>query len=73
MNRVSHTNHRSASIRLARAVSHLQRANRELTAATQAAPDRYHQNQLRHLAVDVRELSNPLSRIVWTLENGARQ
>jgi hypothetical protein len=70
MERVSHTANRAASIRLARAVSHLQRAGQQLTAATHAAPDRYHQQQLRRLAVDLRALSLPIEGLASLLGHG---
>ncbi len=73
MSRVSHTSDCAASIRLARAVSHLQQAGKELSAATQAAPDRYHQKQLRSLAVDLRTLSMPITGIATSLERGGRE
>lgn len=74
MLRVSHTSSRAASVRLARTVSrHLHQASKGLTAATHAAPDRYHQKQLRRLVADLRELSNPLAGIVMSLERGGRR
>jgi hypothetical protein len=73
MVRVFHKFNRSASVRLARAVSRLQRAGKELLAATRATPDRYHQEQLRDLVTEVRTLSNPLAGIVTSLERGEDQ
>ena len=70
MERVWHSSNRAASIRLARAVSHLQRAGQQLTAATHAAPTRYHQQQLRRLAVDLRALSAPIEGLASFLEHG---
>jgi hypothetical protein len=64
---------RAASLRVARAVSHIQRAGQQLTAATNAAPDRYHQKRLRRLSVDLRELSQPLAGLVSSLERGGGQ
>lgn len=70
MNRVSHTSNRAASLRLARAVSHLQRAGQQLSAATNAAPNRHHQNQLRRLAIDLREVSLPIAGLASLLARG---
>jgi len=64
---------RAASIRLARAASHLHQAGKQLAAATQAAPDRYHQQRLRRLAVDLRELSLPLAGLGSSLNRGGGQ
>ena len=72
MNLVSHTLNRAASIRLARAVSHLQRAGQQLTAATHAAPNRFHQDQLRRLAMDLRALSLPIEGLASFLVHGGR-
>ena len=58
-----------ASIRLARAISHLQRAGQHLNAATYAAPNHYHQKQLRRLAVDLRTLSAPILGLASSLEH----
>ncbi len=66
-----HTNsHRVASRRLARAVTLLNRAGRQLDGASHIAPDRFHRDRLHHLATGLRELSLPLSRIVSVLEKG---
>jgi hypothetical protein len=73
MKEVSHTPSRAASIRLVRAVSHLRRAGQQLSAATHAAPNRYHQQQLRRLAVDLKALSAPLEGLASFLEHGGRQ
>jgi hypothetical protein len=64
---------RAASIRLARTVSYLQRAGQELIAATHAAPNRYHQQQLRRLAVDLRAISGPIEGLASHLERGGCQ
>lgn len=70
MNRVSHTSNRAASLRLERAVSHIHRAGQLISAATHAAPNRYHQDQLRRLAVDLRALSAPIEGLASFLEHG---
>jgi hypothetical protein len=61
---------RAASLRLARAVSHLRRAGQQLTAATHAAPSRFHQNQLRRLAIDLKAFSAPIKGLAAFLEHG---
>jgi hypothetical protein len=61
---------RVARLRLTRAVSHLQRAGQQLSAATHAAPNRYHQKQLRRLAIDLRELSSPIAGLASMLARG---
>jgi hypothetical protein len=73
MNKVHHKSNRAASRRLARAVSLLYRAGEQLSAAGQASPDRYHRNKLHRLALGLRELSLPLSRIASVLERGGNQ
>lgn len=73
MRRVEHISNRAASRRLARAVALLDRAGEQLSAASQAAPDRYHRNKLHTLAVGLRDLSLPLSRIASVLERGGLQ
>ena len=73
MERVWHNSSLAASKRLARAVSHLQRAGKQLSAATHAAPNRYHQKQLRRLAIDLRELSQPIAGIASTLARGGER
>jgi len=70
MPQVSHTFSRAASLRVARAASHLNQAGRQLSAATHAAPDRYHQQRLRRLLVDLRELSLPIAGLAASLERG---
>jgi hypothetical protein len=73
MPRVEHASYRAASRRLARAVFLLHRAGEQLSAASQVSPDRYHRNKLETLAVGLRELSLPLSRIASHLERGGRR
>ena len=73
MHQVSHRFSRAASLRVARAASHLNQAGRQLAAATHAAPDRYHQQRLRRLAADLRELSLPLAGLVSSIERGGGQ
>jgi hypothetical protein len=70
MRKVEHTSNRAASRRLARAVSLLHRAGEQLSAASPALLDRYHRNKLHGLALGLRDLSLPLSRIVSELERG---
>jgi len=72
MFRVSHTGRSAASFRLVRVASHLQRAGKELTAATHAATDHHHQKQLHSLLIDLRALSSPIAEIVTYLERGGR-
>jgi hypothetical protein len=62
--------HRISSRRLARALVFLHRAERQMAGASQAAPDRYHQNHLHCIATGLRDLSIPLMRIVSRLERG---
>jgi hypothetical protein len=62
-----------ASLRCARTASHLHQAFEQLTAATHAAPDRYHQKQLRALGVDLRELAESIAEIVASRKRGGRR
>jgi hypothetical protein len=73
MERVSHRFNRAASIRVARAASHLNQAGRQLAAATQAAPDHYHQQRMRRLLADLRELSLPIAGLASSLQRGGGQ
>jgi hypothetical protein len=68
MSRVSHTLSRAASIRVARAASHLHQAGRQLAAASHATRNRYHQERLRCLLADLRELSLPMTGLVSSLQ-----
>ena len=61
---------RAASVRLARAVSHLQQARQHLTAATHAASNRYYENRLRRFALDLRAFSEPVEGLASFLEHG---
>jgi hypothetical protein len=70
MSQLNSSSSRIASIRLARVVSHLQRAGQQLRAATHTAPTRYQQQQLRRLAVDLRALSAPIEGLASFLEHG---
>ena len=72
MSQVKHTSSRTASRRLARAVSFLHLASQQLSAASQASPNRYHQTRLHGLAVGLRDFSLPLRRIASILERGDR-
>jgi hypothetical protein len=64
------SSHRIASRRLTRAVALLYRAGLQLDGASQIAPDRHNRDRLHTLAVGIRELSLPLSRIASRLERG---
>ena len=70
MPRVEHTSNRTASRKLVRAVTFLTLAGRALSAAGQVSTDRYHRNKFHRLAIGLRELSLPLSRIASLLERG---
>jgi hypothetical protein len=59
---------RAASRKLVRAVSFLARASKQLGAASQASPDRYHRNKFHRLALGLRVFSVPSSRIASVLE-----
>lgn len=58
----------AASLRLARAASHLNQAGQQLAAARNAAPDRHNREKLHRLARDLQELSQPVARMVAALE-----
>jgi len=73
MPQVSHTSNRAASIRVSRAASHLNQAEKQLAAASEAAPDRHLQQRLRRFAVDLRELSLPLAGLALSLHRGGGQ
>ncbi len=66
------TSSRVASRRLARAVTLLSRASRQLDSASLFAPDKYNADRLRFLAGGLRDLSIPLSKIASRLEKGSR-
>ena len=70
MSQLNHTSKRHTSRRLTRAVTLLHRAGRQLDTASQTAPDRYNRDRLHTLAIGLRELSLPLSRIASRLEKG---
>jgi len=70
MRKVEHTSNRAASRKLLRAVSLLNLAGRQLSAAGNVSNDRYHRNKLHSLALGLRELSLPLSRIASVLGRG---
>lgn len=61
---------RIASRRLTRAITLLTRAGRQLDTASRLAPDKYNADRLRFLAIGIRDLSLPLSRIASRLEKG---
>ena len=73
MPKVQHTSNRAASQKLWRAASLLARAGAQLSAASKASQHRHNRNRLNHLALDLRELSLPLSRIASLLERGGGQ
>jgi hypothetical protein len=73
MSRVNHTSHRATSICLARAISLLNRASEQLQAARQTSADRYHRNELHDIALSLRGVRLPLSRIASALESGCGQ
>lgn len=67
------TSNRTASRRLTRALTLLNRAGRQLDGASHAAPDRFQRDRLRFFATGLRELSLPLSRVASILEKGRAQ
>jgi hypothetical protein len=67
---LNRTSNRTASRRLVRAVTLLNRAGRQLDSASHAAPDHFHRDRLRFFATGLRELSLPLSRVASILEKG---
>jgi hypothetical protein len=69
----STSSRRIASRRLARAVTLLHRAGRQLDGASHASPDRFHRDRLLSFATGLRELAVPLSRIASSLEKGECQ
>jgi hypothetical protein len=73
MRQVSHTVNSTATLRLARAVSHLHQAGTQLTAVINAAPSRYHQRQIRRLIVDLRTFSAPIESLASFLERAGDQ
>jgi hypothetical protein len=73
MPKVEHTSNRTASRRLVRAVNFLTLAGRALCAASQASSDRYHKNKFHRLAIGVRELTLPLTRIASLLDRGGER
>lgn len=66
MSKVSHSPAVTAR-RVASAARFLSQAGKQLTAATRPA-GRYHQQRLRGLLVDLRELSSPVADLVSSLE-----
>lgn len=63
-------NNRAASRRLAKAVTLLLRAGKQLDAASRTAPDKYNADRLRFFATGLRDVSLPLYRIASRLEKG---
>ena len=72
LRRLERNSQRVASRRLARAVTLLSRASRQLDSASRFAPDQYNTDRLRFLAVGLRDLSIPLCKIASRLEKGSR-
>ena len=64
------TSSRAATRRVARALTLLNRAGRQLDSPSQVAPDRFHRDRLRFLAVGLRGFSIPLSRVAAHLAKG---
>lgn len=64
---------RISSRSLGRVLTLLHCASRRLEAITHRAPNRYYQQQLRRLSVDLRELCQPLEGLASHLERGGRQ
>jgi hypothetical protein len=62
------TSRRVASRKLARSLAYLHSAERQMASASQAEPNRYHQDRLRFITDGLSELSIPLTRIVSRLE-----
>jgi len=73
MSKVEHTSSRAASRRLARAASLLNLASKQLNAASDVSPDRYHRTKFHNLALGLREFTLPLSRIASVLERRCDQ
>jgi hypothetical protein len=73
MSKVSHTLSLAASRHIARVASHLNQAGKQLSAATQAAPNRYHQQRLRRLLADLRGLSLPVDNLASSLQRRGGQ
>lgn len=67
------TSSRTASRRLMRALTLLNRAGRQLDGASYAAPDRFHRDRLRFFATGLRELSLPLWRVASIFEKGGER
>ena len=64
------TSPRIASRRLNRAVTLITRAGLQLEHASRVAPDRYNADRLHLIAIGLRDLSLPLTRIATRLEKG---
>ena len=64
----SRLSYQTASRRLARVVTLLYRAGKQLDAASKEAPDGYHADRLYYFATGLRDLSLPLARIASQLE-----
>lgn len=70
MQQVHNNSSRSASRRLERAVTLLNRAGRQLDGASHVAPNRFHRDHLYSLASGLREFTLPLSRLASRLQKG---
>jgi len=73
MSRVSHNLNPAATRHIARVAFLLTLAERRLTAASKAAPDHYHRDQLNGLTHDLRDIFLPLAGISSALESGCDQ
>lgn len=73
MTKSEHISSRTASRKLVRAVTFLALAGQQLTAAGNASPNRHYRNRLHSLALGVRDLSLPLSRLASLLERGGER
>lgn len=70
MSRFDHIQFYTASRHIARVASLLNRAEYHLSAASSAAPDHYHREQLHRLTSDLRFIGLPLAQISSALESG---
>ena len=70
MARADHIPSNTASKHIARAASLLNRAEKQLSAASTTASDHYHRDQLQGLAFDLRRLDAPLLRLAHSVVSG---
>jgi hypothetical protein len=73
MAEVNPISRRVASRRLAKAVVLLHRAGQQLRNASQSAPDRYNRDKLHILALGLRDISVPLSKLATLLHKEGEQ